>query len=79
MADNLPEPKSRKEEFLAKAAGMDDITLPDPASREELYLNAIAEGGGGGGSSVNIVPISQADYNALATKDPNTLYVITGA
>ena len=38
-----------------------------------------ALGGGGGGSSENIVPISQSDYNALATKDPNTLYVITGA
>lgn len=51
MADNLPEPKSRKEEFLAKAAGMDGVTLPEPASREEEYLNAIAEGGGGGGGT----------------------------
>lgn len=51
MTETLPEPKSRKEEFLAKAAGMDGITLPEPASREEEYLNAIAEGGGGGGGS----------------------------
>lgn len=51
MANNLPEPKSRKEEFLAKAAGMDGVTLPEPASREEEYLNAIAEGGGGGGGT----------------------------
>lgn len=51
MADNLPEPKSRKESYLAKAAGM-DTTIPDaPESREEQYLAAIAEGGGGGGGS----------------------------
>lgn len=28
-------------------------------------------------SSLQIVPITQADYDALATKDPNTLYLIT--
>ena len=57
MADTLPEPKSRKEEYLATAAGMTGITLPEPASREEIYLNAIAEGGGGGGggSDINVV------------------------
>lgn len=49
MADELPEPASRKEQYLAKAAGMDVDELPEPASREEQYLNAIAEGGGGGG------------------------------
>lgn len=55
MADNLPEPKSRKESYLAKAAGM-DVTIPEqPESREEQYLNAIAEGGGGGGGSINVV------------------------
>jgi hypothetical protein len=49
MADNLPEPKSRKESYLAKAAGM-DVTVPEaPESREEQYLAAIAENGGGGG------------------------------
>lgn len=51
MANDLPEPASRKEQFLAKAAGVDGITLPEPASREEEYLNAIAEGGGGGGGT----------------------------
>lgn len=49
MADELPEPKSRKESYLAKAAGM-DVTIPEkPESRLEQYLDAIAEGGGGGG------------------------------
>ena len=51
MADNLPEPKSRKESYLAKAAGM-DVTIPEaPESRTEQYLAAIAEGGGGGGGT----------------------------
>ena len=59
MADELPTPKSRKEEYLAKAAGM-DVGIPDePKSREEQYLNAIAEGGGGGGGYV--LPIATAD------------------
>lgn len=29
--------------------------------------------------NLSIVPISQSDYDGLATKDANTLYVITGA
>ena len=49
MSETLPTPKSREEEYLATAAGMAGITLPKPASRIEVYLNAIAEGGGGGG------------------------------
>lgn len=48
MAENLPEPESRKETFLAKAAG-ENVELPTPASREELFLKAIADNGGGGG------------------------------
>lgn len=51
MADNLPDPASREESYLAKAAGM-DVTIPEkPESRVEQYLEAIAEGGGGGGGS----------------------------
>lgn len=51
MADNLPTPESRVESYLAKAAG-EDVTIPEkPLSRIEQYLNAIAEGGGGGGTS----------------------------
>ena len=49
MTETLPEPKSRKESYLAKAAGVAGVELPEkPESREEQYLNAIAEGGGGG-------------------------------
>lgn len=53
MSENLPQPESREETYLAKAAGMEVGTLPTPESRKELYLNAIAEGGGG--SSINVV------------------------
>lgn len=47
MANDLPNPESRKEAYLAKAAGM-DVEIPEqPESRLEQYLEAIAEGGGG--------------------------------
>lgn len=44
---NLPEPITREEKYLAKAAGAYDEELPDPETRVEKYLNAIAEGAGG--------------------------------
>lgn len=46
----LPEkPLTRRETYLAKAAGQ-EVTLPEEdITREETYLRAIAEGGGGGG------------------------------
>ena len=43
------EPITRKEKFLA-AAGVQSVDLPTPVTREEVFLKAIAEGGGGGGS-----------------------------
>ena len=51
----LPEPASRKEQFLATIAGATGIDLPEPASREEQFLEAIAENGGGGGGGVTVV------------------------
>lgn len=54
MTEELPTPASRTESYLAKAAG-EDVTIPEkPLSRIEQYLEAIAEGGGGGGS-INVV------------------------
>lgn len=41
-------PITRKELYLAAAAG-ESVDLPEPITREEHYLKAIAEGGGGGG------------------------------
>ena len=45
------EPVTRKEFFLAKAAGM-DVETPDPVTREEMYLSKIS-GGSSGGVSIN--------------------------
>lgn len=73
MADELPEPKSRKESYLAKAAGM-DVTIPEkPESREEQYLDAIAEGGGGGGGTSDFNDLNnRPKYNGTAmTGDTN--------
>lgn len=38
------EPVTRKEMFLAKAAGQ-DVSLPEPCTREEIFLKKIAERG----------------------------------
>lgn len=61
---SLPEtPLTRRETYLAKAAGQ-AVTLPETdLTREELYLRAIAEGGGGGGTS----PFYPAGNTAFAS------------
>lgn len=53
MSGESLEPITRKELFLAKAAGM-DVKTPEPITREEMFLNMITGGGGtpGGGSGV---------------------------
>ena len=40
--------------------------------------DALSQGGGGGGDT-SVIELTQAQYNALATKDPNVIYVITDA
>lgn len=45
MANELPNPITRDEKYLAKAAGV-EVDIPTPITREEKYLNAIAKGGG---------------------------------
>lgn len=45
---NVPEPKTREELYLAKAAG-NSVDTPTPETRLEMYLDAISQGGGGGG------------------------------
>ena len=67
MTEELPAPKSRKEEYLAKAAGMEVEELPTPASREEIYLDAIAQGGGGGGGTSDFDELTnRPKYNGTA-------------
>lgn len=55
MSKNLPNPKTRTEEFLNKIAGGTQETLPTPQTRVEQYLNEIAQNGGGGGSDLPAV------------------------
>lgn len=68
------DPITRKEMFLAKAAGQ-DVTTPEPITREEMFLEKIAKTGGGGAGSANWklltditleedATIEQIDYDA---------------
>jgi hypothetical protein len=47
----LPDPITRKEMYLNKAATGSGSVPPEPVTREEMYLAEIANGGGGGGAS----------------------------
>ena len=47
MTGEQLEPITRKEYFLAKAAGM-DVETPEPITREEMFLSMISGGGTGG-------------------------------
>lgn len=63
MANNekgLPTPITRKEKYYAKAAGM-DVEIPKAITKEEIYLEAIANGGGGGGGGSFTPTQSQLD------------------
>lgn len=52
QSGRLPDaPITRKERYLAKAAGQ-AVETPPPITREEMYLDVIAEGGGGGGEGM---------------------------
>lgn len=53
-------PIDRKELFLNAILTGDTSGLPDPITREEIYLKEIAESGGGGGGTTN--------YNVLSNK-----------
>lgn len=44
----LPNPTTRREQYLARAAGMSTPIPEEPLTREEAYLDAIAKGGGTG-------------------------------
>jgi len=61
-------PITRKEQFLARAAGESGVEL-DPITREEYYLNKIAEGGGGGGGSITVdTALSPTSTNPVQNK-----------
>lgn len=60
-------PITRQEIFLAKISG-EDVQLPEPMTREEIYLKAIADNGGGGGGGTGDMKKSNYDPdNAVAS------------
>lgn len=66
MADLTP--ITRKEKYLAKAGGQEVTLPPYPITREEMYLEKIANGGGG----------SSSDYAAsLRMTIDSSTYVVT--
>ena len=73
----LPNPESRKEAYLAKASGMTVENLPEPASREEQYLNAIAQGGGGGGTSDFDELQNRPKYNGVTMTGETNIPAVT--
>lgn len=83
---NLPDPITRKEQYLAKMAGMETEVPAEPITREEQYLEAILDNGGGGGGTkdydeltnqpqidgVTLSGNKTAEDLGLATDDPMT-------
>ena len=71
-------PITRKEMFLAKAAGM-DVETPEPITREEIFLSKIkggngGSGGTGGGASIDVtakvgqtIVVKEVDANGKPT------------
>ena len=82
MADTLPTPITRQEQYLAVAAGVTGITLPTPITREEKYLAQIAENGSGGGGTSPFYPAGNIAFASLPNPSAETLgamYNITDA
>lgn len=75
----LPNPITRKEQYLAKAAG-ESVSIPEePHTREEMYLEKIAEGGGGGGGTTVIAnPSEEATDDLTKLQIGDKVYGIEG-
>ena len=59
MATGLT-PNTREEQYMAAAAGDRSAAgLPDPVTRKEIYLKAIAENEGGGGGGGGFTPTDE--------------------
>jgi hypothetical protein len=75
-------PITRKENFLAKAAGDPNALDLDPITREEWFISQIQGGGGGGGSVTSVngktgaVVLTASDVGAAAAE---TVVEVTGS
>ena len=61
-----------------------ETDLSNYYTKTETYSKDEVDGllentGGGGGSSLNVIELTQAEYDALSEKQTNTIYVITDA
>lgn len=59
---------------------VDKITSPPSKIDVQNKINEIIDNlgsGGGSSSGITVKKVTQDEYNALATKDANTLYIIT--
>lgn len=70
MSEIPSKPITRKEQYLAKAAGQAVEIPAEPITREEAYLDAIAKGSGGGGGT--------SDYSQLTNKPQINGTTLTG-
>ena len=59
-------PNTRYEKFLSAAAGSG--TAPDPVTREEKFLKAIADNAGGGGSSGGVLVVHMDENTGALDK-----------
>lgn len=59
-----------------------DVTVSNPSNGQVLKYNSTSqkwENGTGGGGGGNVVELTQQQYDALVTPDPDTTYIITDA
>lgn len=74
----LPNPITRREQYLAGIAGMSTPVPEEPWTREEMYLEKIAEGGGGGGTTVIANPSEEATDDLTKIQIGNIVYGVEG-
>lgn len=85
MADLPNTPETRREQFLNAIATGDTSGLPEPVTREEVYLDYIAENGGGGSEGVtpeqvrNIIAEQTDDALSNTSENPVQNKVINAA
>lgn len=78
MAGEQLEPITRKEMFLAKAAGM-DIKTPEPITREEMFISMISgggTGGSGGGEKADICTLTIVSGELIISDTATALLIV---
>ena len=58
------EPITREEKYLAKAAGQ-SVEVPEPITRKEMFLDAVAKSGGGSSGGGGTADLTDEEYATL--------------